>query len=101
MNSETAKELKQLTLNEIEFRKKWRDAVSVLQSLVQPVTNHNQECCEFWNENLPNESEITIIFDNDTTLKIQKPEREVATQNAYLPYGIDFAECKLFDIASD
>ena len=101
MDKKTAQKFKQLTLNEIDFRKKWRDAVSVLQSLVQPVTNHNQECCEFWNTNLPNESEITIIFNNDTTLKIQKPEREVATQEAYLPYGIDFVECKLFDIASD
>lgn len=101
MDKKTAQKLKQLTLNEIDFRKKWRNAVSVLQNLVQPVTNHNQECCEFWNANLPNETEITIIFDNNTTLKIKKPEREVATQEAYLPYGIDFVECKLFDIASD
>lgn len=101
MNTKTANKLKQLTLNEIEFRKKWRDAVKILQDLVQPITNHNQECCEFWSANFPNEKEITIIFDNKTTLKITKPEREVAKQEAFLPYGIDFVECKVFDITSD
>ena len=101
MNTKTANKLKQLTLNEIKFRNKWRAAVKILQDLVQPITNHNQECCEFWADNFPNEKEITIIFDNKTTLKITKPELEVAKQEAFLPYGIDFVECKVFDITSN
>lgn len=101
MNVLVAKELKQLTLNEIEYRKQWREAVAILQNLVQPITDHNQKCCEFWNEHFADETEITVIMDNNTTLKIKKPEREVAKQEAFLPYGIDFTECKLFNIGSE
>jgi hypothetical protein len=101
MNPQVAKELKQLTLDEIEYRKQWREAVNVLQKLVQPITDHNQKCCEFWEEHFSDESEITVIMDNNTTFRIKKPEREVAKQESFLPYGIDFIECKLFDIASE
>lgn len=100
MNIETAEELKQLTLQEIEYRTKWRAAVAVLQSLVQPVTDHNQRCCEFWQEHLPESEEVVVLMDNLTTYKIKKPEREVATQEAFLPYGIDFEECKLINVIS-
>lgn len=50
MNTQKAQKLKKLTLKEIELRKKWREAVKTLQDLVQPITDHNQECCEFWAE---------------------------------------------------
>ena len=95
MNNQKAQKLKELTLKEIEFREKWRDAVKRLQDLVEPVTFHNRECCKFWDETFPNTSEIIFIMDNKTTLKILKPKREVAIQEAYLPYGIDFFECEI------
>ena len=101
MNAQVAKELKQLTLDEIEYRKQWREAVAVLQKLVQPITDHNQKCCEFWNKAFPKETEITVIMDNNTIFRIKKPEREVAKQEAFLPYGIDFTECTLFDVSSE
>lgn len=101
MNTQKAQKLKELTLKEIELRKKWREAVKTLQDLVQPVTDHNQECCEFWAENFPNALEIAVIMDNDTTYKIVKPKREVAKQEAYLPYGIDYSECEVINVFSE
>jgi hypothetical protein len=101
MDKAIAKKLKQFTLDEIEYRKKWREAVDILQKLTQPITDHNQKCCEFWHQHFPNDNEITVIMDNNTVIKINKPEREVAKVEAFLPYGIDFTECKLFDISSE
>lgn len=95
-NTNIAQKIKELTLKEIEFRQKWRGAVKNLQNLVQPISDHNKECVEFWNHNLGDSQEILIIMDNGVNYKVTRPIREVATQEAYLPYGIDFEECKVF-----
>ena len=97
MNTQNAQKLKELTLKEIELRKKWMEEVKTLQDLVEPATEHNRECCEFWEKNLPNAIEIVVILDNETTYKIIKPKREVAMQEAYLPYGIDFSKCEIIN----
>jgi len=100
MDNIKAQKLKELTLKEIKLRKEWREAVKVLQDLIQPVTDHNQECCEFWNENFPNVLEMVVIMDNNIAYKIVKPKREVAKQEAYLPYGIDYSDCEVINVAS-
>jgi hypothetical protein len=98
MDIEKIKELKKLTLKEFEFRRQWHEAVTQLQDLVQPITDHNGECYRFWEENFPNALEIIVILDKETTYKIAKPKRESATQQSYLPYGIDYSECQVINI---
>ena len=98
MNKEIGKELKELTLQEIEFRNAWREALDKLNSLVDPISKHNRKCCEFFNNHLPNAQEIIMVMDNETTLKIIAPKMEVAYVETYLPYGIDFEECQLIDV---
>lgn len=98
MTKKENEELKQLFLDEIQFRIEWRAAVDTLQKLVDPVSKHNRKCCEFWDKNLNKASEILLIMDNGKSYKIIRPDREEAKQEAYLPYGIDFHECETIDL---
>lgn len=98
MEKEKADQLKQLILNEIAFRKEFRETREHLESLVSPITKHVRECCKFWNENMPDATEVIIIMDNKTTLKIVMPKLEEAAVSSYLPYGIDFTECQIIDV---
>lgn len=101
MNKEKSEQLKQLILNEIAFRKEFRELRAKLESLVDPITNHVENCCQFWKENMPEAQEVIIIMDNGTTLKIVKPKYEVAKVESYLPYGIDFSECQVINVEGE
>lgn len=98
MNIEIAQELKQLTLDEIEYRKKWKEALKNLNDLVSPITKHNRKCCEFFNKHLPSAQEVVVIMDNNTTYKIIAPKLEECSVETYLPYGIDFKKCQIIDV---
>lgn len=95
INEDSLKELKQFILNEISYRKEFRELVAQLNELVDPISKHNRKCYEWWYLNLPETDEIIVIMDNDTTLKITRPKRKECSVETYLPYGIDFQEIKV------
>jgi len=98
MKPAIAQELKQLTLDEIEYRKKFKKALKELNDLVSPITKHNRKCCEFFAKHLPDAQEIVVIMDNNITYKIVAPKLEECSVETYLPYGIDYKECQLIDV---
>lgn len=70
-----------------------------LEALVQPITDHVQECVNWWRENLPNTKEIIVIMnDNGTSLKIRRPDLEVCSVQSHLPFCIDFEQLDLINI---
>lgn len=101
MEKEKGLELKQLILNEIQFRLQWREARKQLEDLIDPITQHNHDCCNFWDKNLKNVEEMLVIMDNGTSLKLIKPKREPASCESYLPFGIDFTECPVINFEND
>lgn len=98
MDKEKAKELKELILKEIEFRKEFREQRDKLESLVDPITKHIKTCCKWWDENLTNVEEMVVIMNNGKSLKIKKPKLEDCSVISYLPFGIDYTECDVIDI---
>lgn len=100
MNEEQLQQLKTLIETEDSIREEWRDTVKKLQQLVGTATNHNRESCKFWNQNLSEEDEIAVNI-NEKTLVIKRPKLEDASQEAYLPYGIDYKEIKSIDIKNE
>jgi len=92
LSAEQSDYLRLLMLNEIDYRKKFRDARAVVEDLVGPITKHNKECCQFWNKFFPDAEEIVIIMDNGESLKLVRPVLEECSIETYLPYGIDFKE---------
>lgn len=97
MNKETANELKAQILKEMDFRKEFREKRKELENMVDPISKHVRLCCEWWEKNLPNAKEVAIIMDNGTTLKLTKPTLEKCSVESYLPFGVDFSECKVID----
>ena len=98
MNKEQSKELRQLILNEMAFRKEFRAKRQELESLVAPITKHVRECRKWWDTNLPNALEVVVIMDNGTSLKLVKPKDEVCSVESYLPFGVDYKECQIIDV---
>ena len=97
MKKETANELKQQILKEMDLRKEFREIRKELENMVDPISKHVRLCCEWWEKNLPTEKEVAIIMDNGTTLKLTKPTLEKCSVESYLPFGVDFSECKVID----
>lgn len=97
MNEEQLQQLKDLIESEDSIRKEWRETINTLKCLVGSATKHNRESCKFWNQNLESEDSIVVNIDNKT-LVISRPKLEDASQEAYLPYGIDYKEMKSIDI---
>ena len=100
MNTEQSEKLKQLILNEMAFRKEFREKRQELENLVSPITKHVKECCKWWEDNLPNALEIVVIMDNGTSLKLIKPNLEDCSVESYLPFGVDFSECQVVEVGS-
>lgn len=100
MDKEQSIELKQLILNEIAYRKEFKELRDKLNEMSSPITKHNRECCVWWSNNLKNVEEVVVIMDNGTSLKIVKPKLEECSVETYLPYGIDFTECDVIDFNS-
>ena len=100
MNTEKSNQLKQLILNEIAFRKEFREKRQELENLVSPISKHVKECCKFWAENLSEAEEVLVMMDNGTSLKLVKPKLEDCSVESYLPFGIDFSECQVIDVSS-
>ena len=100
MNTEQSEKLKQLILNEMAFRKEFREKRQELENLVSPITKHVKECCKWWEDNLPNALEIVVIMDNGTSLKLIKPKLEDCSVESYLPFGVDFSECQVVEVGS-
>lgn len=98
MKKEQSDTLKELILREISLRQNFRQKREELESLVDPITKHVDECCKWWENNLPNVNEVVVIMDNKTTLRLSKPIKEVCSVESYLPYGIDFEECQIIDV---
>lgn len=98
MNKAQSEQLKQFIVNEMAFRKEFREARAKLESLVEPITKHNKECCKWWSLNLPNAEEIVVIMNDGTSLKIVKPKLEDCSVESYLPFGIDFTECQTIEL---
>lgn len=98
MEKEQSEQLKQLILNEMAFRKAFRDKRKELENLVDPVTKHVRECRKWWDANLPNALEVVVIMDNGTSLKLVKPKDEVCSVESYLPFGVDYEECQVIDV---
>lgn len=92
LSTEQSDYFKLLMLNEIEYRKKFRDARAVIEELVSPITRHNRECCQFWSQFFPEADEVVIIMDNGDCVKIVRPTLEECSVETYLPFGIDFKE---------
>ena len=92
--------LKQLLLNELSFREKFKAKRKELEDMVHPITNHVVECCNWWEINIPKAEEIIVTMDNGTTLKLVKPKMEMCSVESYLPYGVDFTECELLSFSS-
>lgn len=92
-------DLEALINREMELRRKWREAKAVLENLVDPITEHNNNCCKWWNENATNKEEI-IVTGTRINLKINKPKLEAASVETYLPYGIDYSEIEVINIRS-
>lgn len=97
MNEEQLQQLKELIESEDLIRKEWRDTVTKLQQLVGIATKHNHTSCKFWNQNLESEDSIVVNIENKS-LVIKRPKLEDASQEAYLPYGMDYKEIKSIDI---
>lgn len=100
MNTEQSEKLKQLILNEMAFRKEFREKRQELENLVSPITKHVKECCKWWEDNLPNALEIVVLMDNGTSLKLIKPKLEDCSVESYLPFGVDFSECQVIEVGS-
>ena len=100
MDKEQSEKLKQLILNEIAFRKEFREQREKLEALSSPISKHVKECCKWWDSNLPNALEIVVIMDNGASLKLVKPKLEDCSIESYLPFGIDFSECQVVDVGS-
>lgn len=98
MKNEQTDKLKELILKEISLRQNFKRKQEELESLVDPITKHVDECCKWWKNNLPNVNEVVVIMDNKTTLRLSKPKKEVCSVEIYLPYGIDFEECLVIDV---
>ena len=98
IDKEKTQELKQLILDEINFRDEFRYAKDKIESLVSPITKHNRKCCLWWDKNLPDVNEIIVVMDNKTTLKLVKPVIEECSVESYLPYGVDFTECNIINV---
>lgn len=98
MEKKQSEQLKQLILNEMSFRKEFRDKRQELEDLVDPITKHVRECRKWWNDNLPNDSEVIVIMDNGTSLRLVKPKDEVCSVESYLPFGVDFEECQVINV---
>lgn len=98
MDKETAAQLKDLISNEIKFREEFRALREKLEYLVDPISEHVYKCNKFWEENFPKISEIVVIMNNGTNLKITRPKQERAVVETFLPYGIDFQECEIVNV---
>ncbi len=90
--------LKELIMQEAEYRQKWHSAVKALQDLIDPITDHNQECVKFWEENFGRWDKQIVVMKDFEGLLLTRPKREAASMEAYLPYGIDFEAIPLLDI---
>ena len=99
MDKQISDQLKQLILNEMAFRTEFRAKRQELENLTTPITKHVRECCNFWVQHLSSAEEIIVMMDNGTSLKLTKPKVEECSVESYLPYGIDFEECKVIDIS--
>lgn len=97
MKKEKSEELKKMILDEMKFREDFRNKRKELEEMVSPISKHVRLCCEWWEENLPNAKEITVIMNNGTTLKLTKPTLEKCSVESYLPFGVYFSECEVID----
>lgn len=100
MNNEQSQELKKLILDEISFRNEFRKKRTELENLVDPITAHVNECCNWWEKNMPKALEIVVLMDNGSNLKISRPKREKCYVESYLPFGIQYEECHTINIDS-
>ena len=90
MNKE---KLQSLFQREELIRKQWQSARSSMESLVQPVQDHYQQCLEWWNENInPNINQIIVQYEGRSIELIRPSIGEKCTVESYLPYGINFKE---------
>ncbi len=101
MNKTVGQEFKELLKKEQQFRKEWQAAVKVLENLVQPVTDHNLYCVNFWVNHFSTHDEIILQTTEGHSYKIVKPIREAAEVRTVLPYGIDYSTCQLLNLDSD
>lgn len=100
MDNEILKELQQLFFNENAYREEFRRKRKELEDLVQPITNHVEKSCKFWEKNLQGLEEVVIVMENGLAYKIVKPKIEVCSVESNLPFGIDFTECKVLKLDS-
>lgn len=98
MTKEQSEKLRQLILNEIAFRKEFREKRKALEDLVFPITEHVDECCRFWKNVMDDPDEVVVIMDDNTTFKLTKPKNEVCSVQSYLPFGMEYQECKVVSI---
>jgi hypothetical protein len=98
MNENEAKEFKQLLSDEINIRERFRKARAKLEEMVSVASKHNRECCDFWGKHLPEAKEVVLTMDNGLAFKITRPEREKASCESYLPYGIDYEQLPAIQI---
>jgi exonuclease VII small subunit len=100
MDNEILEELKQLFFNEKAYREEFRRKRQELENLVQPITNHVEKSCKFWEQNLQGLEEVVVVMEDGLAYKIVKPKKEVCSFESNLPFGIDFTECKVLRLDS-
>lgn len=99
MTEINANRLKQLILKEIELREQFKEAKAKLETLIQPLSDHNLDCVRLWQELFDSDtSGIIVMMDNGLCLEVKQPVRELASVETYMPYGMDFTERKLIDV---
>lgn len=99
MTKQEADKLKQLILNEMAFRKEFKEKRKALEDLAFPITEHVEECCRFWQNALSDPEEIIVIMDNGASFKLLRPKYEACRVSTYLPFGMEYKECNIIDIS--
>jgi hypothetical protein len=64
---------------------------TALESLIQPITDHNFKCVQFWKKHF-GESEFVLILHKGKLFRFDRPKRESAKIETYLPFSVECME---------
>jgi hypothetical protein len=80
-----------LKAQEEAFLADFRAKRAALEALIQPVTDHNLNCVQFWKEHF-GERKFVLILHEGKLLRFDRPKRESAKIESYLPFSVECTE---------
>jgi len=91
-------EFKELLEKEKELRSEFRNKRDELESMVQPIINHVNDCNNFWYRHFDKEvAEFIVVMSDKTAFKITRPDESKCYVESYLPFGIKAEEVKVIN----